>query len=312
MARCQYKAVFISPHLDDAVFSCAGEIGRLVKEGPVLVLNLFTRYIGEVKARAVVLGDQRYSEEQSAARFLGFTSHNFGELDASFRRPAYRSLGNIFRPPVQKDVGEYLLELRERVFAYLAGIDYERLYVPLAIGWHVDHMLTHMLFVPWIGDDRLVYYEDAPYCLFPHATTYRLNELGRYPLAGKHLNLSRTGALQSWWETSRAYAGTALMRNLRPAIVRWFAVPVVSIYFFRLMAQHRHIADRAPLNQSLHPRTVHMGPDFKQKLEGMARYDSQFREFFADAADCEKLYKAYAARTSFSQEPMERYWHIQP
>jgi hypothetical protein len=220
VARPSYKAVFVSPHLDDAVFSCGGEIERLVQEGPVLMLNLFTRYLGEVKVRAVVLGEERFREEQAAAEFLGFESHDVGELDVSFRRPAYRSLGNIFRPPVREDLEDYLPELRQRVFAFLRGIDYERLYVPLAIGWHVDHMLTFLVFEPWIGREQLIHYEDAPYCLIPHATRLRLDELGVYPHAADDLSLAPMGALKAWWQTAMAYADTALMKNLRPWILR--------------------------------------------------------------------------------------------
>ncbi len=308
MTRPLYKAIFVSPHLDDAVFSCGGEIARLVQEGPVLVLNLFTRYLSEVKVRAIVLGDERYQEEQAAAQFLGYTSHNFGELDVSFRRPAYRSLGNIFKPPVREDIEGYLPDLRLRVFAYLAGIDYERLYVPLGIGWHVDHVLTHLLFEPWFGQEKLIHYEDAPYCLLPHTTRYRLDELGAYPREAGDLSLAPCGEGRAWWQTAMAYADTALMKNLRPWIVRQSAVPVVSFYLYRLMALHRRLARRCPLSQALQPSVRSVADVFASKLEAMALYHSQFQEFFADTVDCENIYQRYAAQMPHQVGPVERYW----
>jgi LmbE family N-acetylglucosaminyl deacetylase len=307
VTRPSYKAVFVSPHLDDAVFSCGGEIARLVQEGPVLVLNLFTRYLSEVKVRAVVLGAERYQEEQAAAQFLGFTSHNFGELDVSFRRPAYRSLGNIFRPPVREDLEDYLPKLREQVFAYLAGIDYERLYVPLAIGWHVDHMLTHLLFEPWMGQDKLIHFEDAPYCLIPHATRLRLDELGTYPCAADDLSLAPISALNAWWQTAMAYADTALMKNLRPWIVRKSAIPAVSFYLYRLMALHRRHAGQAP-DRKLEPIIMPIAAHFERKVEAMALYRSQFREFFSSRDDCITMLSAYAERIRPHGGPLERYW----
>ena len=51
MDKKRYRAVIVSPHLDDAVFSCGGAIAQMVTEGPVLVLNIFTRYLSEVKIR---------------------------------------------------------------------------------------------------------------------------------------------------------------------------------------------------------------------------------------------------------------------
>ena len=68
----RYRAVVISPHLDDAVFSCGGAIAAMVEEGPVLVLNLFTGYLSTMKIHGAVLGEERYQEERDAARFLGF------------------------------------------------------------------------------------------------------------------------------------------------------------------------------------------------------------------------------------------------
>jgi len=312
MTSPRYKAVFVSPHLDDAVFSCGGEIARLVQEGPVLVLNLFTRYPSEVKLHAIVLGAERYREEEAAARFLGFASHNFGELDAPFRYPDYRSPGNLFRPPVREDLEVYLPELRERVFAYLAGIDYEHLYVPLAIGWHVDHMLTYLLFEPWIGQDKLIHYEDAPYCLVPHATRCRLDELGTYPLQAGDRSLAPTGDWRAWWSAAMAYAETALMKNLRPRIVRWFAVPVVSVYLYRLMALHRRLAANTTKNSVLQPFTQSVNDVFPHKLEAMTLYHSQFREFFTDPKDCDKLYAAYASLMHLPDGPVERFWKFGP
>ncbi|MBK9237034.1 MAG: PIG-L family deacetylase [Rhodoferax sp.] len=178
--RSRYRAVIVSPHLDDAVFSCGGRIAQLVGEGPVLVLNLFTRYLSDLKIHGAVLGDERYEEEASAARFLGFESRNLGELDAPFRRDDYRQLGNLFRPPIRQDL-DWLPTLRAKVFAELAKLDYQELYVPLGVGWHVDHVVTHMVFEPWAEREHLLYYEDAPYCGIPHSVRYRLNELASYP-----------------------------------------------------------------------------------------------------------------------------------
>jgi hypothetical protein len=306
MAKPAYKAVFVSPHLDDAVFSCGGEIARLVQEGPVLVLNLFTRYPEAMKSRAIVLGPERYQEEQAAADFLGFTSYNLDELDAPFRRPAYRSPGNLFAPPVMED-SSYLLGLRERVFAYLDGLDYEFLYIPLGIGWHVDHVLTHLVFEPWACQDNLFLYEDVPYALIPHASRYRLNELGKVSAARNVPSLASTWELKAWWQAAMAYADTALMRNLQPWLLRWFAIPVVSFYLYRLMALHRRRFHQAP-GHTLVPLIRPISEQFDRKLEAMTLYRSQFREFFLERGDCLSALKAYAQSIDPDAGPLERYW----
>lgn len=314
MTKPHYKAVFISPHLDDAVFSCGGQIAHLVQQGPVLVLNLFTGYLSEVKVRAVVLGAERYEEEAAAARFLGFASHNLGELDVSFRREAYRSLGNIFRPPVAEDLAPYLPDLRQRVLAYLEGVSYEQLYVPLGIGWHVDHILAYLIFEPWLGRAGLIHYEDAPYCLIPHATRYRINELGRQHADPQDKTLAPVNALQAWWAAAKGYASTALMKNLKPWPVRLAAVPVVSFYLYRLISLHRKTARQHPPHLTLTPLALTPLPSaaFARKLQAMALYPSQFQEFFAGPQDCARLYALYARQIHPALSPLERYWRITP
>lgn len=304
----RYRAVIVSPHLDDAVFSCGGLITQMVAEGPVLVLNIFTRYLSEVKIRGVVLGNERYQEEAAAASFLGFESRNLGELDVSFRRDAYRKLGNIFRQPVKEDM-DWLPTLREKVFAALAELEYQQLYVPLGIGWHVDHVLTHLLFDAWTRPAQLVYYEDAPYCCIPHSTRYRLNEIAFYLSQPHDQSLAPMNETRAWWQSAMAYADTALMKNLQPGIVRRFAVPVVAFYLYRLMAAHRDLA-RTSSKRPLTPQLVSIVEGFDAKVDAMMLYVSQFREFFSSREDCVETLQDYAHRTDSKSSYSERYWVV--
>ncbi|HNC51722.1 MAG TPA: PIG-L family deacetylase [Accumulibacter sp.] len=309
MGSERYKAVIVSPHLDDAVFSCGGEIARLTRQGRVLVINVFTRYLGEAKRYGMVVGAQRLREDVAAARSLGFESLNLDELDAPFRHEAYRSVGKLFRPPV--DDVEYLGKLRERVFSCLAGMDFERIYLPLAIGWHVDHMLVYEAFSPWATRAHCYYYEDAPYCLIPHATRYRMDELGEYQPARGDRSLSPVSEVQAWWQASAAYADTAMMRNLKPWIVRQCAVPVVGAYLYRLMAAHRRQAATVRKPHRLQPvMTLDLGELLEKKLDAMVLYESQFREFFGNREDCRASLAAYAVRAGAKASALERYWQI--
>ena len=57
--------------------------------------------------------------------------------------------------------------------------------------------------------------------------------VGVYPCAPGDLSLAPMNETRAWWQSSMAYANTALMKNLRPWIVRKFAIPVVSFYLHR-------------------------------------------------------------------------------
>lgn len=306
MPKRRYRAVIISPHLDDAVFSCGGAMAQWVKEGPVLVLNLFTQYPAELKIHGAVLGAQRYQEELDAARVLGFESLNLGELDAPFRRDAYKKLGNLFKPPVVQDL-EWLPTLRDRVFTFLAELNYEQIFVPLGIGWHVDHVLSYLLFEPWAGKSNLLFYEDSPYCCIPHSTRYRLNELATYPRTLTDTSLAPGNELRAWWQAAMAYADTALMKNLSPWIVKSFAIPVVSFYLFRLIAIHRNLAIGAE-KRRMEPIEMPHANDFAAKVAVMALYKSQFTEFFASNKDCVEMLQHYAMSRQGENGSIERFW----
>lgn len=306
--RPRYRAVIISPHLDDAVFSCGGMIAKFLQEGPVLVLNVFTRYLSDLKIHGVVLGVERHNEETDAAHFLGFESRNLNELDAPFRRDAYRKLGNLFRTPVQQDM-EWLPTLRQTIFTLLAELDFDQIYVPLGVGWHVDHMLTHLVFESWARRDNLFYYEDAPYCCIPHATRYRLNDIASYHRQSADASLAPTYELRAWWQAAKAYTNTALMRNLQPWIMRQVAVPVVSFYLFRLMSDHRSVA-RTATKCDLEPVLEPIVDQFERKVDAMSLYRSQFDEFFSSRQNCVANLATYARAISQATEPLERYWRV--
>lgn len=307
--RPNYRAIIISPHLDDAVFSCGGIISQLVTAGPVLVINIFTKYLSDMKFHGVVMGEERHQEELTAAKYLGFETKNLDELDAIFRRKEYRKISNIFKAPVQEDI-DWLPILRQKIFAVMNEIDYQQVYVPLGIGWHVDHILTHQVFVPMFGNKKLCFYEDTPYCLIPHTTRYRLNEIASYQVIPNDISLAPINEFRAWRQTSSGYGKTAMMKNLKPWIVRFFASPVVSIFLYRLLASHRKNFN-ALHKLNLNSRVVDIKDQFDQKLEGMALYGSQFKEFFTSRKDCEDSLKAYAKSMQSSSTKIERYWSVQ-
>jgi LmbE family N-acetylglucosaminyl deacetylase len=305
-ARPRYRAVFISPHLDDAVFSCGAMIDKLRQEGPVLVLNLFTRYLSDLKIHGAVLGTERYLEEINAARLLGFESLNLDELDAPFRRAPYRQLGNLFRHPTAADIA-WLPSLRTRLLDSLAQFDYSQVFVPLGIGWHVDHILSYLAFEPWADQSKLLYYEDAPYCCIPHATRYRLADIATHAPTPGDSSLQPGHEIRAWRQAAQAYANTALMKNLQPWLVRQFAVPAVSFYLYRLMARHRLDAPTTRKRQ-LEPMIFQIDEHIDRKIAAMALYRSQFGEFFSSRQDCLNTLGTYSSSMGGTNTLVERYW----
>ena len=287
-----YRAVVLSPHLDDAVFSCAGAIRRLRREGPVLVINIFTRYLAKSTLKhGVPLVDSRHDEERAAAAFLDYESVNLDELDAAFRREHYAQISNIFRAVDGEDM-RWLPELRERIEGVLKDIEFDTLLVPLGIGWHVDHVLTFLAMQPRWTQPGVEFYEDVPYCCIPYSASYRMRQVGSASAGTVHNGAaSDTGA---WLGAIDNYRHTPLMRNIQPWIVRLVAVPAVAVYFWRLLRANRLDDAQVPALR-LTPCFEAIDDGFADKVSAMQLYTSQFKEFYHSGEDCAKALRDYAA-----------------
>jgi hypothetical protein len=167
-------SLYLSPHLDDAVLSCAGHILHEREQGRrVVVATLFSEGgEGETGRR---LYRARRDEDRRALAVLGAECLHLGLLDAPFRDPYYRSFQPLLLGRHVRDAGDEdeaagaILELWRQVRP-------ARLYCPLGVGTHIDHRLTYRA-ARRLPAER-VYYEDRPYALVREQVEMRLAELG--------------------------------------------------------------------------------------------------------------------------------------
>jgi len=171
------KKVFLSPHLDDAVYSCGGIIRELVaKRIPVEVWSVFTADPpeGSLSPFALSLHARwkekanpswiRREEDKHALEFLGCTFRHFYYPDCIYRRDAQTN-----EPIIKKDEDlfsdNYVVEkelmdnlVRDLKLRLPFGAE---IISPLSMGGHIDHRVTRMaaekLGIP------LWFYADYPY-----------------------------------------------------------------------------------------------------------------------------------------------------
>ncbi len=168
--------LYLSPHLDDAVFSCGGLIAKQVVAGEtvtVLTICAGDPPQGQLSdlARALHLSwnvDEslvraRCDEDLAACSRLGAAPIHLDIPDAVYRslpssEPVYPSFDQVFGPlhPAESE----LLEELKRSLADRISTD-DAVYVPLGIGRHVDHQLTRLA-AESLGRS-LLYYRDMPY-----------------------------------------------------------------------------------------------------------------------------------------------------
>jgi LmbE family N-acetylglucosaminyl deacetylase len=170
--------VFLAPHYDDVALSCGGTVAQLAEAGATpLIITIFgglpqgplTTFASEMHTLWGVgphdVIATRRAEESCAAAALGAQALWLRFADAIYRDDRYTSDPQLFGTidPAETDLAA---EIHDELLATLAGSDVQpsALYVPLAIGNHVDHQ--HVLAVgkqlAAAGHDVWAY-EDFPY-----------------------------------------------------------------------------------------------------------------------------------------------------
>ncbi|MBK8576187.1 MAG: hypothetical protein IPN90_11110 [Elusimicrobia bacterium] len=206
---------------------------------------------------------------------------------------AYRSPGKLFGDPVPADLAR-LPELRARLKAVLSQIKFESLYIPLAVGWHVDHQLTHLAAQDWWDDARTLFFEDMPYALVPHLTIYRLRELGILPGMGGNI-------WSAAFQAARGFAGLAPIQN-RNIATRWGAGLVAGLFLARQLAKHRR--RWISRGHCWDPVVEHVSDTALRKREAAFRYTSQVGEYFRGREDWNAQFESAALGS------VERFWKI--
>jgi LmbE family N-acetylglucosaminyl deacetylase len=185
--RC--ARVYLSPHLDDAVLSCGGRIWQEVQAGKsVTVVTVFaagpepgaslSSYAQTLHARWGQPSDaveKRQQEDREALALLGAEAVHWPYRDCIYRRTArgdyaYASEEALWgrMHPADEDL---IRDLTGRIRALPLRLD-GTLYVPLAVGQHVDHRIVRGAAEQCaVAHDpgALTYYEDFPYAQDPRS-----------------------------------------------------------------------------------------------------------------------------------------------
>lgn len=208
-AKLGYKWCYLSPHLDDAVFSCGGQIHRANQAGEsVCVVSIFTadepssemltydaRCLHLLWGLLTGVYAERRSEDAKACHQLSATALHLGFKDCIYRRDddsgtALYSLNSLTNGEIRSPDAELL----RRIIAAFRKLPYaETVVAPVGLhSGHVDHMLVRIAAeIVFQSGTRLLYYEDLPYAcdvdLVSRLTEYSQWESEVYPLSKDNL-----------------------------------------------------------------------------------------------------------------------------
>ena len=168
-------ALFLSPHLDDVVFSCGGLVASLADAGWITVLaTAFTRSV--VPATGFALACQldkglpadvdymelRRTEDRAAAGLLAITHLRWLDLLEAPHR-GYETAAALFGAIHPADpVSEPIAAAFARLAAEWAP---DLVLAPQGLGNHVDHQQVIRAALGCFPANRLAFYRDTPYAI---------------------------------------------------------------------------------------------------------------------------------------------------
>jgi LmbE family N-acetylglucosaminyl deacetylase len=174
-----YDLVCVSPHLDDAVLSCAGQLINARRRGlRTLVVTVCTavpaasasysdlavEFHGEWGLSESEAVTTRLREDQRAMQILGADFVWLDLDDAIYRMPDhYHSRETLFAPPHRDD--QLAAQLAPMLSHLLNVTQAPRWLVPAGVGMHVDHLAVGDAVQQSIPVACRALYEEIPYAL---------------------------------------------------------------------------------------------------------------------------------------------------
>lgn len=271
---------FLSPHLDDAVFSCAGMIQRCVAaKSRVLITTVFSSSSSHP--------EERQAEDQSAAHRLGVEVKHLGHLDAPDRTPGYHSFRDLifgWHPEDEFTVNAVVESLQH----WFSQEPITHLFAPLGVGTHVDHRLVHRAVKRAALPCAVTFYEDRPYSYAQGATELRLRELG---IVNGDIEIAELLKAFRQLPHVRQYLPPGLERkNCERLLLRPLSNEATQPAISELLHGSKDEASRAH--------------------QAAACYVSQFAAFCSSPRRLRQLDIAYSQRLGSDSARAERYWHL--
>ena len=167
-------ALALSPHLDDAAFSCGGVLALLADAGwQVCMATAFTATVLPVQGFALAcqldkgLAPEvdymalRRAEDREAAAILGVSARHLGLAEAPHR--GYESAVALFGPV--RDDDDVWRPLAARIAALAEELSPALVLAPQGLGGHVDHRQTIRAVLDVLPATDVAWYRDTPYAI---------------------------------------------------------------------------------------------------------------------------------------------------
>src|SRR3990167_2512365 len=165
---------FISPHLDDAIYSAGSLISFLTQETDVNILTLFTKANHQafseaakrwLKASGHEDAEEHYRlrniEDEKASADVGASSVHLGFVGTIWRRENITTPMLGYNPLITPEDEELITQAQETIQLLIPSDKPFIIFGPIAVGGHIDHILTREI----VGRsfNNIIRWVDFPY-----------------------------------------------------------------------------------------------------------------------------------------------------
>jgi LmbE family N-acetylglucosaminyl deacetylase len=295
----RYDSVFISPHIDDVVYSCGGALLKALQSGRVLVISIFSDYGRKTPFRR--------REEEKVSLLYGY-DYVFLDLPDLPQRDYLSFLPHrMHRICLNEVESDLLREIKHHLEELLRPIQFQSIYFPLGVGIHIDHEICFQASFAPAYSGKLFFYEDLPYALAPGCLERRI-----YSLLGKGVPIVGRQPISDWNAQRRRFIDHLFSR---PSPLKRFSGVLRFIfggYFSSLLKKNFDpfkAANISPISLKLAPHLVPIDDLFDLKLQGIWSYQSQTPLFFNSAEEARQLFRNYHSLLGESSSGLyERVW----
>lgn len=162
------KICILSPHLDDAIFSCGKFILENKNHHKIFVYTVFSSYKNLNKSfsftpkniNANTYQKIRKNEDEKAMNLLKLNYTHLDFIDAACRG-TYTIWENIFSGSILPEDEKII----EKLTLLLKSIEsqFDIFFIPFGIGKHIDHLISKKAARRAIPKKKIFYYVDYPY-----------------------------------------------------------------------------------------------------------------------------------------------------
>lgn len=160
--------LLLSPHPDDIAYSLGGTVLKgYIKEGVLVTIFQRSSHVPNIHPSASLEEGSaiRYQEDKAYAEEVGLAYQGLGLKEAMDR--GYQDFAAICRED------NYLTDASIKdnicmIQSFLEQQAVSTLWVPLSIGYHIDHVIVNRSVLDWETKKKLeiIFYEDIPYAAY--------------------------------------------------------------------------------------------------------------------------------------------------